>query len=205
MSKLKINNLSCQRGYNLLFKNLSFELNSGEVLKISGPNGSGKTSLMKILAGLNSFETGSIEYDNIKINSEKYNLDFLYLGHLAALSPELSCLENLKYTAHLGNNNLNPDFSDALTKVGLEKFENELVGKLSAGQKKRIALSLLFITQSKVWLLDEPFSALDSQAIKIIESRIEEHCNSGGLCILTTHQDCNIENIKEISLWTSSS
>jgi heme exporter protein A len=155
---------------------------------------------MKILAGLNSFETGSIEYDNIKINSEKYNLDFLYLGHLAALSPELSCLENLKYTAHLGNNNLNPDFSDALTKVGLEKFENELVGKLSAGQKKRIALSLLFITQSKVWLLDEPFSALDSQAIKIIESRIEEHCNSGGLCILTTHQDCNIENIKEISL-----
>ena len=200
MSKLKINNLSCQRGYNLLFENLSFELNSGEVLKISGPNGSGKTSLMKILAGLNSFETGSIEYDNIKINSEKYNLDFLYLGHLAALSPELSCLENLKYTAHLGNNNLNPDFSDALTKVGLEKFENELVGKLSAGQKKRIALSLLFITQSKVWLLDEPFSALDSQAIKIIESRIEEHCNSGGLCILTTHQECNIENIKEISL-----
>ena len=200
MSKLIVNNLSCQRGYNLLFKNLSFELNSGEVLKISGPNGSGKTSLMKILAGLNSFETGSIEYDNIKINSEKYNLDFLYLGHLAALSPELSCLENLKYTAHLGNNNLNPDFSDALTKVGLEKFENELVGKLSAGQKKRIALSLLFITQSKVWLLDEPFSALDSQAIKIIESRIEEHCNSGGLCILTTHQDCNIENIKEISL-----
>jgi heme exporter protein A len=200
MSKLKINNLSCQRGYNLLFENLSFELNSGEVLKISGPNGSGKTSLMKILAGLNSFEIGSIEYDNIKINSEKYNLDFLYLGHLAALSPELSCLENLKYTAHLGNNNLNLDFSDALTKVGLEKFENELVGKLSAGQKKRIALSLLFITQSKVWLLDEPFSALDSQAIKIIESRIEEHCNSGGLCILTTHQECNIENIKEISL-----
>ena len=200
MSKLKINNLSCQRGYNLLFENLSFELNSGEVLKISGPNGSGKTSLMKILAGLNSFETGSIEYDNIKINSEKYNLDFLYLGHLAALSPELSCLENLKYTAHLGNNNLNPDFSDALTKVGLEKFENELVGKLSAGQKKRIALSLLFITQSKVWLLDEPFSALDSKAIKIIETRIEDHCNSGGLCILTTHQECNIKNIKEISL-----
>mgnify|MGYP003960956697 FL=1 len=200
MSKLIVNNLSCQRGYKLLFENLSFELNSGEVLKISGPNGSGKTSLMKILAGLNSFETGSIEYDNIKINSEKYNLDFLYLGHLAALSPELSCLENLKYTMRLGNDSLDLDFSDALKKVGLEKFENELVGKLSAGQKKRIALSLLFITQSKVWLLDEPFSALDSQAIKIIESRIEEHCNSGGLCILTTHQDCNIENIKEISL-----
>ncbi|ANQ66273.1 heme ABC transporter ATP-binding protein [Candidatus Pseudothioglobus singularis] len=200
MSKLIVNNLSCQRGYKLLFENLSFELNSGEVLKVSGPNGSGKTSLMKILAGLSSFETGSIDYDDTKINSERYNLDFLYLGHLAALSPELSCLENLKYTMRLGNDNLDLDFSDALKKVGLEKFENELVGKLSAGQKKRIALSLLFITQSKVWLLDEPFSALDSKAIKIIETRVEDHCNSGGICILTTHQECNIKNMKEISL-----
>ena len=200
MSKLIVNNLSCQRGYKLLFENLSFELNSGEVLKVSGPNGSGKTSLMKILAGLSSFETGSIDYDDTKINSERYNLDFLYLGHLAALSPELSCLENLKYTMRLGNDNLDLDFSDVLKKVGLEKFENELVGKLSAGQKKRIALSLLFITQSKVWLLDEPFSALDSKAIKIIETRVEDHCNSGGICILTTHQECNIKNMKEISL-----
>jgi len=200
MSKLIVNNLSCQRGYKLLFENLSFELNSGEVLKVSGPNGSGKTSLMKILAGLSSFETGSIDYDETKINSERYNLDFLYLGHLAALSPELSCLENLKYTMRLGNDNLDLDFSDALKKVGLKKFENELVGKLSAGQKKRIALSLLFITQSKVWLLDEPFSALDSKAIKIIETRVEDHCNSGGICILTTHQECNIKNMKEISL-----
>ena len=200
MSKLIVNNLSCQRGYKLLFENLSFELNSGEVLKVSGPNGSGKTSLMKILAGLSSFEIGSIDYDDTKINSERYNLDFLYLGHLAALSPELSCLENLKYTMRLGNDNLDLDFSDALEKVGLKKFENELVGKLSAGQKKRIALSLLFITQSKVWLLDEPFSALDSKAIKIIETRVEDHCNSGGICILTTHQECNIKNMKEISL-----
>jgi heme exporter protein A len=200
MSKLIVNNLSCQRGYKLLFENLSFELNSGEVLKVSGPNGSGKTSLMKILAGLSSFETGSIDYDDTKINSERYNLDFLYLGHLAALSPELSCLENLKYTMRLGNDSLDLDFSDALKKVGLNKFENELVGKLSAGQKKRIALSLLFITQSKVWLLDEPFSALDSKAIKIIETRVEDHCNSGGICILTTHQECNIKNMKEISL-----
>ncbi|MDA9642157.1 cytochrome c biogenesis heme-transporting ATPase CcmA [Candidatus Thioglobus sp.] len=200
MSKLIVNNLSCQRGYKLLFENLSFELNSGEVLKVSGPNGSGKTSLMKILAGLSSFETGSIDYDDTKINSERYNLDFLYLGHLAALSPELSCLENLKYTMRLGNDSLDLDFYDALKKVGLKKFENELVGKLSAGQKKRIALSLLFITQSKVWLLDEPFSALDSKAIKIIETRVEDHCNSGGICILTTHQECNIKNLKEISL-----
>ena len=200
MSKLKVTNLSCQKGYNLLFENLSFEINSGEVLKISGPNGSGKTSLLRLLAGLSSFDSGSIDYDAFNLNSEEYKLDFLYLGHLTALSPELSCIENLKYSSLLGNNNSELDFSSALKKVGLEKFENELVGKLSAGQKKRIALSLLFVTQSKVWLLDEPFSALDSKAINIFEQRIEEHCSIGGMCILTTHQECNIKNLKEISL-----
>ncbi len=200
MSKLKVTNLSCQKGYNLLFENLSFEVNSGEVLKISGPNGSGKTSLLRLLAGLSSFDSGTINYDAFNMNSEEYNLDFLYLGHLTALSPELSCIENLKYSSLLGNNKLELDFSSALKKVGLEKFENELVGTLSAGEKKRIALSLLFVTQSKVWLLDEPFSALDSKAINIFEQRIEEHCNTGGMCILTTHQECNIKNLKEILL-----
>jgi len=200
MSKLKVTNLSCQKGYNRLFENLSFEINSGEVLKISGPNGSGKTSLLRLIAGLSFFDSGTIDYDALNLNSEEYNLDFLYLGHLTALSQQLSCIENLKYNSLLGNNKLELDFSSALKKVGLEKFENELVGTLSAGQKKRIALSLLFVTQSKVWLLDEPFSALDSKAIKIIEQRIEEHCNSGGICILTTHQECNIKNLKEISL-----
>ena len=200
MSKLTVNNLSCQKGYNPLFENLSFEINSGEVLKVSGANGSGKTSLLRIIAGLSSFESGEIDYDSFNLNSEQYKLDLLYLGHLASLSPELSCLENLKYSSLLGKNSLKNDYSKALKQVGLEKYENDLVGTLSAGQKKRIALSLLFITQSKVWLLDEPFSALDSKAIMIIESKIEEHCSHGGLCILTTHQECNIKNLKEITL-----
>jgi heme exporter protein A len=200
MSKLKVTNLSCQKGYNLLFENLSFEINSGEVMRISGPNGSGKTSLLRLLAGLSTYDSGSINYDAFNLNSEEYKLDFLYIGHLTTLSPELSCIENLNYISLLGNKNSELDFFNALEKVGLEKFENELVGTLSAGQKKRIALSNLFISQSKVWLLDEPFSALDSKAIKIFESRIDEHCNDGGICLLTTHQKCNINNLREISL-----
>ena len=200
MSKLKVNNLSCEKGYNLLFENLSFEINSGEALKVSGLNGSGKTSLLRIIAGLSSFDSGSIDYDSHKLNSEKYKLDLLYLGHLAALSPELSCIENLKYSSLLGSLNSELDLSEALSQVGLEKYENDFVGTLSAGQKKRVALSLLFITQSKVWLLDEPFSALDSKAIKIFEKTIEDHCRHGGMCILTTHQECKIKNLKEISL-----
>ena len=200
MSKLKVNNLSCQKGYNLLFENLSFEINSGDVLKISGPNGSGKTSLLRIIAGLSSFESGEIHYDSYKLNSEQYKLDFLYLGHLASLSPELSCIENLRFSSLLDANDSYNDHSMALKQVGLEKYENDLVGTLSAGQKKRIALSILFITNSKVWLLDEPFSALDSKAIKIFENKIEDHSKQGGICILTTHQECNINNLREISL-----
>jgi len=200
MSKLSVNNLSCQRGYNLLFKNLSFELNSGEVLRITGQNGSGKTSLLKIIAGLNSPELGSILFDQSKSNSERYQLETLFLGHYAALSLELSCIENLEYLTNLSTENIAPNFHNALYKVGLKNYEHELARNLSAGQKRKIALSLLFITHSKVWLLDEPFTALDSNGIKIIESQIEKHCEKGGLCILTTHQDCNIKNLREISL-----
>ena len=200
MSKLSVNNLSCQRGYNLLFENLSFELNSGEVLRISGQNGSGKTSLLKIIAGLNTSELGSIEFDQNQSNSETYQIETLYLGHYAALSSELSCIENLEYLTNLNTEILSPNFHDALKEVGLENYEHESAGNLSAGQKRRIALSLLFISKSKVWLLDEPFTALDSDGIKIIENQIEKHCANGGLCILTTHQDCNIKSLKEISL-----
>ena len=200
MSKLSVNNLSCQRGYNLLFENLSFELNSGEVLRISGQNGSGKTSLLKIIAGLNTPELGSIEFDQNQSNSEKYQIETLYLGHYAALSSELSCIENLEYLTNLNTEILSPNFHDALKEVGLENYEYESAGNLSAGQKRRVALSLLFISQSRVWLLDEPFTALDSDGIKIIENQIEKHCANGGLCILTTHQDCNIKSLKEISL-----
>lgn len=197
---LSVNKLSCQRGYNLLFENLSFELNSGEVLRISGQNGSGKTSLLKIIAGLNTPELGSIEFDQNQSNSETYQIETLYLGHYAALSSELSCIENLEYLTNLNTEILSPNFHDALKKIGLENYEHEPAGNLSAGQKRRIALSLLFISQSKLWLLDEPFTALDSDGIKIIENQIEKHCANGGLCILTTHQDCNIKSLKEISL-----
>tara|TARA_B110000285_G_scaffold217317_1_gene265527 strand:+ start:450 stop:785 length:336 start_codon:yes stop_codon:yes gene_type:complete len=101
MSKLTVNNLSCQRGYNLLFENLSFNLSPGEVLRISGPNGSGKTSLLKIISGLNSPESGSITYNQSEVSSEKYQLETLYLGHYAPLSSELSCIENLEYLTNL--------------------------------------------------------------------------------------------------------
>ena len=197
MSNLIINNLSCIRGYNQLFTDLSFELRPGEILKISGTNGTGKPSLLKIIAGLNSAESGSIFFKNNDINNK---LNIFYLGHLNALSPELSCIENLNFLLELGTENFNSSYVDALSMVGLNNYENELVANLSAGQKRRVALAALFITPSKLWLLDEPFTSLDSKGIEIVENQIKKHRDSGGLCILTTHQVCNIRNLRELNL-----
>ena len=200
MSKLIVADLTCQRGYNELFSNLSFELNSGEILKISGANGSGKTSLLKIIAGLNSAESGRLSINNNQVGSYEYQSDIFYLGHLPALSPELHCKENLDYLTQLNNSSSNQALDEALTNVGLKSFENEYATNLSAGQKRRVVLSALFITQSKVWLLDEPFTALDSDGINVIEAQITKHCNNNGICVLTTHQQCNLPGLRTLTL-----
>ena len=200
MSKLIVSDLTCQRGYNELFNNLSFELNSGEILKISGANGSGKTSLLKILAGLNSSESGKLSINNNKVGSYDYQSDIFYLGHLPALSPELHCKENLDYLTKLNSRDSDQALGEVLTSVGLKNFEYEYAANLSAGQKRRVVLSALFITQSKVWLLDEPFTALDADGIIVIETQITKHCNNGGLCVLTTHQKCNLPKLRTLTL-----
>ena len=200
MSKLIVTDLTCQRGYNKLYSNLSFELNSGEILKISGANGSGKTSLLKILAGLNSAESGKLSINNNNVGSYDYQSDIFYLGHLPALSPELHSKENLDYLAQLNNCSSDLEISEALTSVGLKNFEYEYAVNLSAGQKRRIVLSALFMTQAKVWLLDEPFTALDSDGINVIEAQITKHCNNNGICVLTTHQECNLPGLRILTL-----
>jgi len=200
MSQLIVADLTCQRGYNELFSNLSFELNSGEILKISGANGSGKTSLLKIIAGLNSAESGRLSINNNQVGSYEYQSDIFYLGHLPALSPELHCKENLDYLTQLNNSNSNQTLDEALTNVGLKNFEYEYAANLSAGQKRRVVLSALFITQAKVWLLDEPFTALDSEGINVIEAQITKHCNNNGICVLTTHQECNLPGLRTLTL-----
>jgi len=200
MSKLIVSDLTCQRGYKELFSNISFELDPGEILEISGVNGSGKTSLLKILAGLNSAESGRLSINKNEVGSYEYQSEILYLGHLPALSPELNCIENLDYLGQLNNISSNQALDKALINVGLKNFEYEYVSNLSAGQKRRVVLSALFITQAKVWLLDEPFTALDADGINVIETQITKHCDDGGICILTTHQQCNLPKLRTLTL-----
>ncbi len=200
MPSLNVNNLSCQRGYNQLFSELSFEVNSGDVLRITGTNGSGKTSLLKILAGLNAAEEGKITLDNHPVKSDEYQSEVFYLGHLSALSAELSSIENLEFLTGLNQSIDQQRLIEALNKVGLEGYENEHCGKLSAGQKRRVILAGLFVSNVKIWLLDEPFTALDPQGVKIVEECISKHCAQGGLCLFTTHQDSALPDQKVLAL-----
>ena len=145
-------------------------------------------------------ESGRLLINDNKVGSYDYQSDIFYLGHLPALSPELHCKENLDYLTQLNISSNNYTLDDALTNVGLKNFEYEYAANLSAGQKRRIVLSALFITQAKVWLLDEPFAALDAEGIGVIEAQITKHCYDGGICVLTTHQKCNLPNLRNLNL-----
>jgi len=199
-SSLNVNNLNCQRGYNQLFSDLSFEVHSGDVLRITGTNGSGKTSLLKILAGLNAPEEGDIKLDNHSVKSDKYQSEVFYLGHLSALSAELTSIENLEFLTGLNKSIDQHLLVEAQEKIGLKGYEDEHCAKLSAGQKRRVILAGLFVSNAKIWLLDEPFTALDPHGVKIVEERISKHCAQGGLCLFTTHQDSALPDQKVLAL-----
>ncbi|KAA0449390.1 MAG: cytochrome c biogenesis heme-transporting ATPase CcmA [Candidatus Thioglobus sp.] len=200
MSLLKINNLSCQRGYNLLFSGVSLKLNSGDILRINGTNGSGKTSFLKILAGIVAQEQGDIFFDDHAVKSADYQREIFYLGHLLNLSLELTCIENLEFLTALNQSNQQYSLPDALEKMGMSGYENEVCAKLSAGQKRRTALAGLILSKATIWLLDEPFTALDPQGVTMVEAQIKKHCDNGGICLLTTHQDCKLAGQKTLEL-----
>ncbi|HIB27870.1 MAG TPA: cytochrome c biogenesis heme-transporting ATPase CcmA [Candidatus Thioglobus sp.] len=200
MSSLVISDLDCQRGYNQLFSNLSFQVSAGEVLRITGTNGSGKTSLLKILAGISASENGDINWEKHSVKSDEYQQEIFYLGHHAALSGELNSLENLEFLSALNKSTDQRKLIQALNDIGLKGYEEEYCANLSAGQKRRVILAGLFVSTAKIWLLDEPFTALDPAGVKIVESRIEQHCQNGGLCVFTTHQDSALANQRVLAL-----
>ncbi len=194
-----VKNLKCQKGYNLLFKNLSFTIKDGDILRIIGNNGSGKTSLLKILAGISIInDSAQISLDNNKVFSDDYKQQILYLGHQSLINKQLSVIENLSFL-HTLNHSSKVNYKDALIKIGLKNYIDEYCYSLSAGQQRRVILAMLFLSTKKIWLLDEPFTAIDSSGVKLIEKLITKHCQIGGICIFTTHQAVNL-NFKKISL-----
>ena len=186
---LEADNLECVRGERRLFSGVGFRLEAGELLYLQGKNGAGKTSLLRMLIGLLPPEAGQIRWHGKPIGSDEFRADLCYLGHLNAIKEELTPLENLLAAARLTDTPLAEDDAlDALEQVGLAGREDLACKYLSQGQKRRVALARLVTEKRPLWILDEPFVALDVAAVDWLAGIISDHLQRGGLAVMTTHQ-----------------
>jgi len=195
--------LSCVRGERLLFSDLDLLVRAGECLHVRGENGVGKTSLLRILTGLSKPESGEILWKQqaIAAESTQYHRELLFLGHRDALKEDLTALENLEMYAAIDDVALSQEqVLSSLWRFGLRGREHLPVSCLSAGQKRRVLMARMLTRQAKLWILDEPFNALDINAVHALQALIAEHLEHGGLVVLTSHQNIDIPNMKVLEL-----
>ncbi len=188
---LEVIDLECQRGDRRLFSGLNFTVDSGTLLHLQGENGSGKTTLLRALCGLLQPQEGEIRWKGESISrlKEDYGRDVIYLGHLNGIKNDLSGLENVQVAATLDGDQVSDEqVWDALARMGLAGFEDLPTKVLSQGQKKRVALARLILSSARLWILDEPFVALDVKAVDLLQTMIAEHVAQDGIVIMTTHQ-----------------
>jgi len=185
--------LECTRGERLLFAHLAFTVEAGTCLHIAGENGSGKTSLLRILCGLLSPTAGEVRWAgaNIRTLREEYWQQLAYVGHLNGVKDDLTALENVRYGAAVTGRAAPVGHArEALAELALAGFDGSLARFLSQGQKRRVALARLFLAEAaKLWILDEPFTALDVRGVAVLSDLIGRHTARGGIVVLTTHQD----------------
>jgi heme exporter protein A len=200
---LEVSNLACTRGDHRLFSGLNFTLNSGQIMQVQGANGSGKTSLLRTLCGFITPDEGDIAWrgESIRELDEDYYAELLYLGHLNAIKDELSALENLRISAGLSGVELDEnDAMTALRRMGLRGREMLPSKVLSQGQRRRVALARLLVSDAKLWVLDEPLTALDVGAVALVQELIAEHLAQQGMVIFTTHQPLQVAGMEMRSL-----
>ena len=200
---LEAADLECERGGWLLFRGLSFALAAGESLRVAGANGSGKTSLLRILCGLLLPSAGEVRWRGTAIRGlrEEYSRELVYLGHAPAVKDDLSAAENLAISCALAGMPAEAQaIEEALARFGLAG-KSQPSRRLSQGQRRRAALARLALSASRpLWLLDEPFSALDAAGVALLRGLIEAHLGRGGAVIFTTHQDAGIATARVIDL-----
>lgn len=190
---LSARQLSCIRQDRVLFEQLDLQLHAGEVLQIAGKNGAGKSSLLRILAGLADPEDGEIYYQQQPLaqSAEDYADNLCFIGHLAGVQPQLTALENLQFWRACFALTPADDWA-LLAQLGLAGLEDIPCQQLSAGQQRRVSLARLWLTAAHIWILDEPFTALDQSAIAALTKRIAAHCDAGGAVLLTSHQPVDV-------------
>lgn len=190
---LEAHDLACLKGDRLLFRGLALRLEAGELLRVAGPNGVGKTSLLRLLAGLALPEAGSVHWGGRPIRSvrEEFHRELLHLGHAPALNDLLSPLENLCFAcAAAGDAEDEEACTEALVRIGLGEQLDLPARVLSQGQRRRVGLARLFLaSRRRLWILDEPFTALDVVAVGELAQLLSAHCAAGGMLLFTTHQD----------------
>lgn len=197
---LQLVNLASERDDRVLFANVTASFAAGDLVQILGPNGAGKTTLLRMIAGLIPVTHGQVLYkgQDVRSNSWAFAQDSIYLGHLTAVKKSLTPEENLQWFAAQQASCMSP--RDALRKVGLKGYEFTPCDQLSAGQYRRVALARLVMSEASIWILDEPFTAIDKSGVQMLESLLAEHQATGGLCLLTSHQDLALQSIKLINL-----
>ena len=190
---LEASQIECVRGSRRLFRDLSFRLEAHQALRVRGENGSGKTSLLRIVAGLSPAESGRVSWNdgNIHTLGEDYLRDLLFLGHSNGLKDDLSPVENLRYALALAGVVANePELRESVAEQGLGAIADLPVKLLSQGQKRRVALTRLsFSAEKPLWILDEPFTALDAASVERLARTITKQLQRGGMVIFATHQE----------------
>lgn len=195
--------ITCFRGERELFRGLTLEVSEGECLHVRGQNGVGKTSLLRLLTGLSAPESGDILWNGQTISqqAEQYHRQLLFLGHRDALKEDLTALENLQmYAAIDGVNLADEEIFSTLWRFGLKGREDLPVNCLSAGQKKRVLMARMLTRRAQLWILDEPFNALDVHAVLELQDLIQEHLAHQGLVVMTSHQALTMPHVKVLDL-----
>jgi len=201
---LEVSAVECVRGERLLFSGLSFTLDAGQLVRVAGANGSGKTSLLRMLCGLLLPTSGSVRWRGADIRTarEEYGRELLYIGHASGIKDDLTARENLQIAATLaGADDAPRRIGDALAALGLARREDLPARLLSQGQRRRVALArLLLSARVPLWLLDEPFTALDAGAVARVQEIVAQHVLGGGMVAYTTHMEAVIASGAAITI-----
>lgn len=197
---IRTENLCFERDEIKVIDRVNLELNSGDLLQVEGCNGSGKTTLLRLLTTAIKPTSGRIFYQGKKLSDCRYEYcsNIIFIGHQIALKERLTPVENLNWLSPIG---LSQDsINRALDLVGLRDFETAPSWSLSAGQKRRVALARLIVSNAKIWFLDEPFTAIDTQGIELMKQLIDDHVSKGGAVVFSTHQSVDMKNVRRYSL-----
>jgi len=193
-AQLAADALTLFRGDRCLFKGLSFALNPGELLLLRGRNGSGKTSFLRAIAGLLELESGSVVWNEVAVTKEPqvFQNSLVWMAHQVGFKGDLTLLENLHYEAALRPQS-RQDFEDVLKRLGLNRLKRLPMRSLSAGQRRRVALARMLLSDAQLWIMDEPVANLDSEGRELVVELIGEHLAADGMVIMAAHQDFDID------------